>query len=410
MITMHMLIKISWRNIWRNPQRSVIMIVAIATGLWGGMFAAAIFQGLSDQRFRTGIEQEFSHVQVHHPEFLTEQNSRYAVGEKNEIFSVLSQHPEVIAFSGRSIVFGMIATANQSKGIKILGVDPAMEAATTLLNDNIIEGDFLDVGGRNPVIIGKTLADKMKARVGSRVVITFQDLNNELVSVAFRVAGIFQTANSSFDESNIFLPQKDLNAMLGSQEMVNEIAIVLQDHRLSDEFAASLGDSFAGLTVRSWAEISPEMGFLNEMGLTMFMIILFIIMLALAFGLLNTMIMSVFERVRELGMLMSIGMNKKRVFLMILLETVFLTITGAVCGMIAGTSTIALFARRGIDLTAVGGDSLNAYGFEAIVYPNIEHQVFAMLTIMVVLTALFTGIYPALKAIRLKPAEAVRAE
>lgn len=405
-----MLIKISWRNIWRNPQRSVIMIVAIATGLWGGMFAAAIFQGLSDQRFRTGIEQEFSHVQVHHPEFLAEQNSRYTVGEKNEIYSVLSQHPEVIAFSGRSIVFGMIATANQTKGIKILGVDPAMEAATTLLQDNIIEGDFLDVGGRNPVIIGKTLADKMKARVGSRVVITFQDLNNELVSVACRVAGIFQTANSSFDESNIFLPQKDLNAMLGSQEMVNEIAIVLQDHRLSDEFAATLGDSFAGLTVRSWAEISPEMGFLNEMGLTMFMIILFIIMLALAFGLLNTMIMSVFERVRELGMLMSIGMNKKRVFLMILLETVFLTITGAVCGMIAGTSTIALFARRGIDLTAVGGDSLNAYGFEAIVYPNIEHQVFAMLTIMVVLTALFTGIYPALKAIRLKPAEAVRAE
>lgn len=405
---MNMLIKISWRNIWRNRQRSVIMILAITAGLWGGLLAASIAMGLIDQRFRTGIEQEFSHVQIHNPEFLKDNSPKYSINNFQEIFNRLEDDAQVQAFSGRTLVNGMIATANQTKGINILGIDPDKEPATTNLDKNVIEGNFLDETMRNPVLIGKRLAESMKAGVGSRVVLTFQDLDNELVSVACRVSGIFQTANTMFDESNIYLLQSDLNELLGSENLINQIAIVLEDYRESDPFVEALKPIYPDLTIRTWAEISPQLSLYYQMGMTMFIIILIIILMALAFGLLNTMLMSVFERIRELGVLMSIGMSKKRVFLMIVIETVFLTLTGALVGMLTGFATIKLVSNKGINLAPLGGDTLQDFGFDPVIYPQLEGSLIIYLTILVILTALLTGIYPALKAIRLQPAEAVR--
>ena len=405
---MNMLIKISWRNIWRNRQRSVIMILAITAGLWGGLLAASIAMGLIDQRFRTGIEQEFSHVQIHNPEFLKDNSPKYSINNFQEIFNRLEDDAQVQAFSGRTLVNGMIATANQTKGINILGIDPDKEPATTNLDKNVIEGNFLDETMRNPVLIGKRLAESMKAGIGSRVVLTFQDLDNELVSVACRVSGIFQTANTMFDESNIYLLQSDLNELLGSENLINQIAIVLEDYRESDPFVEALKPIYPDLTIRTWAEISPQLSLYYQMGMTMFIIILIIILMALAFGLLNTMLMSVFERIRELGVLMSIGMSKKRVFLMIVIETVFLTLTGALVGMLTGFATIKLVSNKGINLAPLGGDTLQDFGFDPVIYPQLEGSLIIYLTILVILTALLTGIYPALKAIRLQPAEAVR--
>ena len=405
---MKMLIKISWRNIWRNRQRSVIMILAITAGLWGGLLAASIAMGLIDQRFRTGIEQEFSHVQIHNPEFLKDNSPKYSIDNSREIFDRLKDDEHVQAFSGRALVNGMIATANQTKGINILGIDPEREPETTSLDKNIIEGNFLDETMRNPVLIGKRLAESMKAGVGSRVVLTFQDLDNELVSVACRVSGIFQTANTMYDESNIYLLHSDLNELLGGENLINQIAIVLVDYRESDPFVEAQKAIYPDLTIRTWAEISPQLSLYYQMGMTMFIIILIIILMALAFGLLNTMLMSVFERIRELGVLMSIGMSKKRVFLMIVIETVFLTLTGAMVGMLTGFATIKLVSNKGINLAPLGGDTLQDFGFDPVIYPQLEGSLIIYLTILVILTALLTGIYPAFKAIRLQPAEAVR--
>jgi putative ABC transport system permease protein len=405
---MNMLLKISWRNIWRNRQRSVIMILAITAGLWGGLFAAALAMGLIDQRFRTGIEQEFSHVQIHNPEFLKENNPKYFIDISPEIFDRLRDDQHVQAFSGRTLVNGMIATANQTKGINIMGIDPDQEAETTSLDQNLIEGNYLDETVRNPVLIGRSLAESMKAGVGSRVVLTFQDLDNELVSVACRINGIFQTANTMFDESNIYMLQSDLNELLGDENIVNQIAIVLEDYRESDSFVEGLRTVYPDLTIRTWAEISPQLSLYYQMGMTMFLIILIIILMALAFGLLNTMLMSVFERIRELGMLMSIGMSKRRVFLMIVFETIFLTITGAIVGMLVGVTTIKMVSKNGINLAPLGGDTLQDFGFEPVIYPFLDGSLIVYLTLLIILTALLTGIYPALKAIRLQPAEAVR--
>jgi putative ABC transport system permease protein len=407
---MQMLIKISWRNIWRNPQRSLVMIIAITAGLWGGIFAASLSFGMLQQRFRSSIEQQVSHVQMHHPDFLLDHNVKYTLEPWNTIRQQLEDDPDVVTFTGRTRATGMLGSANLTTGVSIFGIDPEMEAATTRLDNNIMEGEFFGQDLRLPVLIGRKLADKIKARPGSRVVLTFLDVEGELTSASFRVAGIYQTANLALDEQNVYVLRSDLNELLGSTGTVNEAAILLSDYNLSEGFADRYLEMFPDMKIRHWAEISPELSYLHEMAGVMLMIVLIIILLALSFGLLNTMLMSVFERVKELGMLMAIGMNKRRVFFMILLETGFLTITGAAGGVMMSLLTILLLRNQGLDLSAVGGDTMQQFGFDTVIYPTLEPSFFGMLTILVILTAVLTSIYPAMKALKLRPAEAVKGE
>lgn len=407
---MFLIVKIAWRNIWRNPKRSLVMIVAIAVGLWGGIFVSSLSFGLLQQRFSTGIEQHISHIQIHHPGFLKDRNVIYCVEDYEHLNQILKENKQVKAFSGRSVVMGMLATANLAQGVNIIGIDPSMEARTTRLDENVMAGSYFDEEMRSPILIGKKLAEKTKARERSRIVLTFQNREGELVSGAFRVAGIFQTSNSMFDETNVYVTQEDISSYIGSMLTINEVAIITDDLEYIAPLSDRLKTQFPDLTVRNWAEISPELSYMQEMSGMMLTIILAIILFALAFGLVNTMLMSVFERIRELGMLMAVGMNKKKVFGMIFWETTFLTFMGALAGIVLGLVTIGFFSRAGLDLSKVGGDSLNDFGFDSVIYPHLDYMFFLRLAVLVFLTAIFTSIYPTMKALSLKPSEAIRKE
>lgn len=404
---MKILLKISWRNVWRNPKRSLVMIIAITVGLWGGIFAASLSFGLIEQRFKTTVEQQVSHIQMHHPEFLKDNNVKYGVNDWHDLKQTLNTDEDVSAFSGRTKLSGMLASANLTSGVNIIGVDPVNEAATTRLDNNIVEGHYFDGIDRNPVLVGRELAEKTKIQERSRIVLTFQDVDGELVSATFRVAGIYQTANSSFDERNVYVLQTDLTGYIGGELKINEVAIIGHDIDKIPTISAQYQTEFPGLTIRTWSEISPELSYMQEMTGMMLMIVLVIILFALAFGLVNTMLMSVFERIKELGVLMAVGMNKRRIFGMIMMETIFLTFMGAAGGLLLGILTIRVVGHTGLDLAAVGGDSLNDFGFPTVVYPNLETSFFLMLIVLVVITALVTAIYPSLKALKLRPAEAV---
>jgi len=407
---MFLILKISWRNIWRNPKRSLVMIISIAVGLWGGIFVSSLSFGLLEQRFITSIEQHISHIQVHHPEFLKDRNVKFRIVDYETLHQVLKESHQVKAFSGRSALAGMLGAANLTQGVNIIGIDPAMEAQTTRLDKNILAGEFFGEDIRNPILIGKKLADKTKIQEHSRIVLTFQNIDGELVSGAFRVAGIFQTSNAMFDEMNVYVTQKDISAYIGSGFTINEVAIVMDDLENVSLMRDQLKTQFPDLTVRRWAEISPELSYMQEMAGMMLTIILSIILFALAFGLVNTMLMSVYERIRELGMLMAVGMNKRKIFGMIFWETTYLTFLGALTGIAFAIVTITLFRHKGLDLSKVGGDSLNEFGFSSVIYPHLEPGFFLSIALLVFLTAILTSVYPTLKALKLKPSEAIRKE
>ena len=407
---MKTLFKISWRNVWRNRGRSIVIILAIGFGLWGGIFATGLMTGMIEQQFNSSIRNQVSHIQIHNPEFIKERETGYTITRIDEFFSILDNNDKVQAYSKRTITSGMLATASMTSGVEIYGVNAIQENTTTDFESNVIDGEYFGQEIRNPVMIGQALADKMKISTGNRIVMTFQDLNGEITSAVFRVSGIYRTANTANDQRNVYIQQAEMEDLLGGAETVNEIAILL--HELDDVsgFRTELQKTFPEYEIRTWADISPDLSIMNEYSGMMLMILIIIILLAIAFGLINTMLMTIFERTQELGVLMSIGMGKIRVFSMILLETTFLVITGSVMGVIIGSSTVALTGNTGIDLTPLGGEAFSEFGFEPVIYPALDQMFYFNLALLVLITTILASVYPAWKALRLNPAEAVRTE
>ncbi len=405
---MKMLLSISWRNIWRHPARSGVLMMAIIAGLWAGILVTALTNGWIHQRFVNLIQEEITHVQIHHPEFLTEREPWMYIESSDEIFSTLSRDQRVLSWSARTLSDAMIQSPLTSSGVQVRGVQTDKERATTTFHENLTGGDYLDIDLRNPVLLGERLAEKLNVEIGNRIVLTFQDLNNEITSGSFTISGLFRTASNPYDERNVFVRTEDLQALLGGGEVYHEIAMMLQDEELSNAVAMDLNSEFEHIAAETWYELSPELRYITDAGGSLIVYIMAVILLALAFGILNTMLMAIFERMRELGMLLAIGMSKLRVFVMIMLESVILTFTGAAGGLLLAWLTLGYLGEKGIDMTAMGGDSMAEFGYDAVVYPIAYTNDYIMTIILVVITALLAAIYPAIKALRLNPGEVVR--
>lgn len=403
----------AWRNIWRSRTRTLVVIGAIALGVWAALFMSGFATGMMNSYINNAIEEVVSHIQIHHPEFQRDKDVQYRIGQPEEVKETLLADPAVRAVSLRSLSNGMIASSKTTRGVQINGVVPDQERQIRGLDGMVIAGEYFGDSRSNEILIGSRLAEKLKVDVRKKVVLTFQDLDGNITSAAFRVVGLYKTQNKPFDESQIFVKRDDLNRLLSAgddtsgEPVVHEIAVLLQDVEEVTTTADQWKKTFPQLEVKTYREISPDLQLYEGQMKNISIIYLTVIMLALLFGIINTMLMAVLERYRELGMLMAIGMNKGKVFTMIVLETVMLCLVAAPVGLLLGWSTITYLGNNGLDLSAYG-NSMEQYGMSNIVYFGVDPIVYWQVPIGVALTALIAAIYPALKAIRLRPVEAIR--
>lgn len=402
-----MLLNMSWRNIWRHPLRSSVLLITIVLGVSAGIFVMSMVNGMIQQRFKSTIERRLSHIQVHHPDYRSEQEVRMAIPHADSVLNVILAHPNVKSVAVRTLVNGMIATAGYTGGVSVVGIEPETEKATTGFDIHMIEGEYLGADVRNSIILGKKLADKLNVRLRSRVVLTFQNEANELVSAAFRVHGIYKSSNAQLDQMQVFVRRQDVQNLLEHETIIHEIAVLLHDGESFQTLTDSWSAAFPKLEVVNWRDISPELRYMMESGSITLYIFIVIILLGIGFGILNTMLMVVFERTREIGMLMAIGMNRLRVFTMILLETILLCFSGGVLGMGIAAVIIRFTGESGLNFANMA-DALAEFGYDAIIYPELELINYVVVAIMIFTTALLASIYPSIKAIRLLPADAVR--
>ncbi|MFA8436367.1 MAG: ABC transporter permease [Marinifilaceae bacterium] len=402
-----MLLIIAWRNIWRNKLRSFVVIVAVSLGLIGGIFTLGMMYGMVNQRVENIIENEISHLQVHHPKFTENYEMQYALDEVMDVEKLLNESSQVEAYSRRLRVPGMASSAQSGSGVTILGIQPDEEIKVSRIHERLVDGKYLQ-GKRNPVIIGEKLAGKLKVKLRSKIVLTFQPREGELARGAFRIVGIYRTNNSAFDQANVFVRRSDLIRISDySDNRVNEIAVWLQGKHEATTLGKHLEAVRGDLMFRSWRQIQPDLAMVTDFMGEYFVFFMSIILAALGFAIVNTMLMVVLERIRELGMLMAIGMNRRRVFWMIILESIFLCLVGGIIGDTITWGLIEYFGREGIDL------SLFAAGFESVgyaskVYPELEAKFYLMIGLMVVGMGILAAVYPAWKALRYKPAKALR--
>ena len=403
-----MLFSIAWRNIWRHPGRSGVLIASIVAGMWAGIMVSSWANGLIEQRVNNVINEELTHAQIHHPEFLTEREPGMYIEPYDEIINFLDTDSRVQSYSSRMLLDGMIQSAATTSGARIIGVDKEMERKTTTFHQNLTEGEYLNSDLRNPVFIGEKLINKLNVEIGDRIVLTFQNIENEITSGAFTVSGVFRTGQNLYDEQTVYVNRNELSDLVANRPLYHEIAIMLHDRNQGEALVSNINQQFSSVTAETWIELSPEMRYMTQASGSYMFYIMIVILFALAFGILNTMTMAIFERMRELGMLMAIGMNKLRVFTMIMLESVMLTLTGAAVGMFVGYLTVNYFNKNGLDLTAIGGDSFEIWGYGALVYPYVNPEEYLYVMFLVIATALLAAIYPALKALKLVPGEVVR--
>jgi putative ABC transport system permease protein len=406
-----MIFKIAFKNVWRNKVRSLIVITAITLGLAGGIFAVSIMTGMVEQKVRTGINNEVSHIQVHNPGFLKNYESQYTIPKSDSITSLISKIPGVKAVCTRTRLTGMAASPNSATGIMIMGIDPPVEMKVTSLYKAIADsnGGYFTTNKKNLVVIGRKLADKLKVRLKSKIVIRFQNPDGNLTEAAFTVNGIFQTSNTVFDETNVFVRKADLDKLTGINNGIQEIAVILTDNDLIPIVQKTMAQKLKGLDVNNWMELRPDIAIVTSAISIEVYVVLGIILFALAFGIVNTMLMIVFERTHELGMLMAVGMSKSRVFRMIMLETVFLTFIGGIVGMVISAFLIGFLHHHGIDLSSFS-KGLGAFGVDPKIYPFIKTELYFNLSIMILCTGVLSAIMPARKALRLNPVEAIRVE
>jgi len=407
---MFMLFKIAWRNIWRSKLRSIVVIFAIASGLVGGLGASAWMNGMAKQRVKNSFDYQISNIQLHNPNFAINLDVRKTIDSVNQKISEIKKIDGVKAVTERLKISGMASTANKNYGVTIIGVNPKNEKEVFSLYKTIdsVSGNYFDSQFKNEIVISKALAKKLKVKLHSKIILTFQDFNGELTGSAYKIIGLFKTSDSNWDKTNVFVKNANLRKVLNIPiNKYHEIDITLNDYEQAPVISKLIQQKFPKILSEDWAKIDPYNSLLNDFMGVMMGVFMLIILGALGFGIVNTMLMVILERTKELGMLMAIGLNKRKLFIVIMLETTMLSLVGAFIGEIISMFLIRYFGIEGIDLSAMQ-QGLESVGYSAITYPSLEFIRYVQITIMVIVTGIVASIYPALKALKLNPAEALR--
>jgi ABC-type lipoprotein release transport system permease subunit len=404
------IINLAWKNIWRNKVRSGVILGAIVIGLFSGTFLIALIDGWMIGTVKSDIETQLSHVQIHDTTFLANYDiNSYFIREDIETKIKQSALPVKTAF--RLNLIGMLASPHNAIGVTAKAVIPDEEMQVTDVWKHIADtlGTYLTNDNQNAIVISRKIADKLKVKLRSKIIFTFQNAHGDMQSIAFRVSGIYKTTNGIFDEANVFVRQSDVFHYTGLPlGTVHEAAIMLSDLKTCDIIAPQLKSMFPNMDVQDWGELNPVLKLTLSYTNFMSLIIVGIFLLALSLGIINTMLMAVLERTQELGMLGTIGMSKRKIFSMIMLETIFLTLLGGIVGVILGTITIFPMLENGIDLTPFIQDNFEDWGFSSIIYPALNIQMLVEIVVLVIVAAILSAIYPARKALKLKALDAIK--
>ncbi|ENC6721259.1 ABC transporter permease [Vibrio harveyi] len=407
-----MLVKLAWRNLWRNKLRTSIMLGAMVFGLMGVVAMMGFMNGLVDSMIKNAISWQTSHLQIQQKSYLVNPELKDVIPDAEKISKVLASNREVKAISERFLADGMIASARSTRGIRINGVNIEQEQNITPLSKHIVDGEWLSEEGRNPILVSSKIAERLKLRVGSKVVLTLSDVNGEVAGAAFRIRGIFKTPSTGFDDGNVYVRKVDLEKVAGLSG-THEIAILLTSNNDAElkqllAFTHSIlsPESKGLLSVRPWQEIQPLLSTMMSTMDVSNQVMLVVFVLAMTLGIINIMLMSVFERTREFGVLMAVGMQKHKIRLLIVFETLFLGLSGCALGLLGSAIMLKVLSITGLSLAGMA-EGLGAYGVDTLLYPRVSIAEYQMIIVAIFVASLIAALYPARQILKHRPVDAM---
>ncbi len=406
---MHMLavlIRLAWRNLWRNHRRTLIMLLAVVLGTWAMIFMTALMRGMVSQMVADGISALPGHVQAHHPDYRDDPSVANLIAVSDADLSGRFGAAGFTAWATRVRVPAVITSEYDSRGVTLLGVDPLRERGLTFVDYDAVEGRFLDSADDSGIVIGRKLATTLNTRVGKRIVLMSQDPDNEIADRGFRVVGIFDANVTSYEETYVFAGKTTTQKMLRIGDQVSELVVLGDDFRdVEAEYdkTAELIDGRA--EVLPWIELDAYLGtMLNVMDGFVFVWIV-VIFLALSFGLVNTLVMAVFERVREIGLMLALGMRPIYILGQIVVESLLLLAIGLAMGSVLAWAAVQPM-KDGVDLSIVG-DGMEMWGMSSVLYPELILSDVVLANVVVLVLGFLASLSPAWRAAHYEPIEAI---
>jgi ABC-type lipoprotein release transport system permease subunit len=406
---MHMLAilsRLAWRNLWRNHRRTGIMLLAIILGTWAMIFMTALMRGMVSQMVSDGISALPGHVQVHHPDYRDDPSIANLIPVSDSVLSERFANAELRQWATRVRVPAVITSEYDSRGVTLIGVDPALEDGMTFVQYDDVDGRFLEGPADKGVVIGQKLASILNTEVGKRIVLMSQDPQNEIADRGFRVVGLFSASVTSFEEQFVFAGKETIQGMLRIGDQVSELAVLGDDYRdVEAVYVTTSGLVDDGVVVERWTELDTFLGTMLGVMDGFVLVWIVVIFLALSFGLVNTLVMAVFERVREIGLMLALGMRPINILGQIILESLLLLAIGLAVGTVLAWATVQPI-KEGIDVSIVG-EGMDMWGMSSILIPELLLSDVVLANVVVLVLGFFASLSPAWRAANYEPIEAI---
>ena len=412
-----MLLKMAWLNIWRNPRRTIILLCAAVVGLAGIVFTIGFMNSWIVSMVDTVVDRYEGHIKISGRGYRANPIIENHMSMPSMVADRLNEDDRIKAWTERVAIEGLVANARRSASVSIVGIDPEKETLVSVIGRSVREGKFLSQDRRNGILVGRRLAEKFGTKLKRRLVLRSQRLGGEIGDGAFKVIGIFDTGDGSFDESIVYILKSDAQQMLGLKDEITEAVLVLNDIDQSDNVARELRDMLLPVSssdergrigsVTTWKQAMPLVVKTIELSSQSMIVFYAIFYLAMAFGILNTLMMSIGERTYEFGVLLSIGMKRRKIVSLILLESFFVATMAVMIGTAIGYGLVHVFGRTGMDFTVLG-EAMEFMKIGKVLYPSVSPKELMNAAVATFVVSILFSIYPAVKASRMVPVEALR--
>lgn len=396
---------LAWRNLWRHPRRTLMILFAFAFGAWSMVVLAGISRGSMEQQLDKAILSLTGHVQLHAPGFRDDPVIEHRMAAPDAALAQALSAPDVVAWAGRVRVPAVIASERESAGVTLVGIEPARERGLSFIPEAVTEGRYLASPDDEGLLLGRRLAERLETGLGRRVVLMSQDVDNRVADRGFRVVGLFETQPRQMEESAVFIGRAAAQRMLRLGEAITEVAVMAEDRDRLAPLVARLRAAAPGLDVQPWTVLEPLLTLTQQVTDVVLLIWYAIVFAAMSFGLVNTLLMAVFERTREFGMFQALGMPPRHIVAQVLLESLVLLALALALGNLAAWGTIVALGG-GIDLSSVA-EGLEMVGVAPVIYPAWSARDAFYANALVIVLGLAASLYPAWRASREVPVQAL---
>jgi putative ABC transport system permease protein len=413
------LLRLAWRNLWRNRRRTFITMAAIAFGYVMLLFVACLMAGLRWQMIENGTSLVMSQIQVHAPGYYPSRSIQKTLGGRqgtdvSALLAVIGANRRVSAVAPRVYGYGLLSASHRSAGVELMGVAPEQEPKVTILNSQITKGGYLTAKTPKGVAIGDKLASTIGIDVNSQIVLLTQAADGSMGNDVYTVVGIFHSDLDAVDRALVLMSLPALQDLLHLEPTrIHEVGIRLNNITAASAVAAALQGQLTKtlpVKVMAWPELAPELANYVQFNHGVTVVLFFIFFLLAVIGVMNTMLMAVFERTRELGMLMALGMRPVQVIALILTEAAGLAVASLIVGAALGVPVLWYLQEHGLDLGGASGGVISLAGVVVghLWYGRQDFHAYSEAAVGLAITALVSALYPAWRAAHFRPTEAIR--